>query len=891
MCTDYTDLNKHCPKDSYPLPNIDKLVDRASGFGMLSLMDAYSGYHQIRMYGPDEEKTVFMTHQANYCYQTMPFGLKNAGATYQRLMDKVFDKQVGRNMEIYVDDMVVKSDEMLTHCSDLREAFGELRKHNMRLNPEKCSFWIQSGKFLGFMVTRRGIEANPDKCKAIIEMQSPTSVKDVQKLTGRITALARFLPCYGNKSAPFFQCLRKNKAFQWTEECEAAFQSLKEHLSKPPILSKPVPGISLSIFISISDSAVSSVLLQELKDDLRIIYFVSHALQGAELRYQKIEKAALALIISVRKLRPYFQGFPVVVKTDLPLRQVLQKPDLAGRMVSWAVELSEFGISFEKKGQVKTQTLIDFVNEMSPDEKGEESGEWSLSVDGSSNIKGSGAGVILEGPGGVTIEQSLKFDFKASNNQAEYEAIIAGLRLAIEMGVQSIEIKTGSQIVSRQIQGEYQAKDAQLAKYLVKAQNLMKQVLKVQINHVPMEENTRADILSKLASTKKPGNNKSVIQEVLNSPSIENEEVMAIPMVIDQDWMGRIKLCLEAEGADLLLFTKDQIREASHYTLLGDQLYRRGVGVPLLRCVSKEEADRIMFEVHEGVCASHVGGRSLAAKVLRAGFYWPTMRSDCMEYAKKCEKCQMYADLHRAPSKTLSSMSLSWPFAMWDVDILGPFTQTDNGTQFTSRSVKDFCAEMGIEMRFASVEHPQSNGQVESANKVILNGVKKRLGEAKRLWVDELITVIWAYNTTPQSTTGETPFKLTYGVDAMIPVEVQEVTFRVATYNEEQNDMNRLVDLNLADEIQAEVRLRQAVVKQRSKRRYNTRVVPRQMEVGDLVLRRKTRGPDDSKLSPNWEGPYRIRRELGQGAYHLEELSGRRVPRAWNAQHLRYYYS
>ncbi|XP_057450405.1 uncharacterized protein LOC130741746 [Lotus japonicus] len=452
---------------------------------------------------------------------------------------------------------------------------------------------------------------------------------------------------------------------------------------------------------------------------------------------------------------------------------------------------------------------------MSPEEKSDEPGEWSLSVDGSSNVKGSGAGVILEGPGGVTIEQSLKFDFQASNNQAEYEAIIAGLRLAIEMGVQSIRIKTDSQIVSRQIQGEYQAKDAQLAKYLVKAQNLMKQVDKVQINHVPREENTRADILSKLASAKKVGNNKSVIQEVLNSPSIENDEVMAISMAIDQDWMGRIKLCLEAEGTDLFMFTKDQIWEASHYTLLGDQLYMRGVGVSLLRCVSKEEAERIMFEVHEGVCASHVGGRSLAAKVLRAGFYWPSLRSDCMEYAKKCEKCQIYADLHRASPEVLSSMSSSWPFAMWGVDILGPFTPAWSRVKFIlvavdyftkwieAESVKNFCAEMGIEMRFASVEHPQSNGQVESANKVILNGIKKRLGEVKGLWADELITVVWAYNTTPQSTTGESPFKLTYGVDAMISVEVQDVTFRVETYDEEQNDMNRLVDLNLADETHA----------------------------------------------------------------------------------------
>ncbi|XP_057418373.1 uncharacterized protein LOC130712562 [Lotus japonicus] len=327
---------------------------------------------------------------------------------------------------------------------------------------------------------------------------------------------------------------------------------------------------------------------------------------------------------------------------------------------------------------------------MSPEEKSNEPGEWSLSVDGSSNVKGSGAGVILEGSGGVTIEQSLKFDFKASNNQAEYEAIIAGLRLTIEMGVQNIRIKTDSQIVSRQIQGEYQAKDAQWAKYLVKAQNLMKQVDKVQINHVPREKNTRADILSKLASTKKPGNNKSVIHEVLNSQSVENDEIMAIPMAIDQDWMGRIKLCLEAKGTVLLMFTKDQIREASHHTLLGDQLYRRGVGVPLLRCVSKEEAERIMFEVHEGVCASHIGGRSLAAKVLRVGFYWPTLRSDCMEYAKKCEKCQIYADLHRAPPEVLSSMSSSWPFAMWGIDILGPFTPAGSQVKFVLVAVDYF---------------------------------------------------------------------------------------------------------------------------------------------------------------------------------------------------------
>nr|KYP59443.1 Transposon Ty3-I Gag-Pol polyprotein [Cajanus cajan] len=177
MCVDYTDLNKACPKDSYPMPSIDRLVDGASGHALLSFLDAYSGYNQIMMYPPNEVHTSFITDHANYCYRVMPFGLKNAGATYQRLMDKVFHHQIGRNMEVYVDDMVVKTTSATDHASDLAEIFAQVRKHNMRLNLEKCVFGVQGGKFLGFMITSRGIEANPEKCKAIIQMQSPQIVK------------------------------------------------------------------------------------------------------------------------------------------------------------------------------------------------------------------------------------------------------------------------------------------------------------------------------------------------------------------------------------------------------------------------------------------------------------------------------------------------------------------------------------------------------------------------------------------------------------------------------------------------------------------------------------------------------------------------------------------
>ena len=159
----------------------------------MSFMDAYSGYNQIAMHPPDQEHTSFVTDKGLYCYNVMPFGLKNAGPTYQRLVNRMFASQIGVNMEVYVEDMLMKSKGQKNHIQDLTECFSILRKYNMKLNPQKCSFGVSSGNFLGFIVNARGIESNPDKIKALIDMPSPRKHKDVQSLTGRMAALSRFI--------------------------------------------------------------------------------------------------------------------------------------------------------------------------------------------------------------------------------------------------------------------------------------------------------------------------------------------------------------------------------------------------------------------------------------------------------------------------------------------------------------------------------------------------------------------------------------------------------------------------------------------------------------------------------------------------------------------------
>lgn len=271
MCVDYTDLNKACPKDPFPLPRIDILVDETAGCALLNFMDAFRGYHQIFMEEGDEEKTAFVTPDGVFCYIVMAFGLKNSGATYTRMVAKLFGHLLGKNMEAYVDDMLVKSRVDSTHAEDLACCFEIMEKFNLRLNPKKCAFAVRGGKFLGYMVTQRGIEPNPEKVKDILNLQPPRNVKEVQGLTGRMAALSRFLSKSADRALPFFQAMKKGRNFEWTEECQKNFDELKQYLSSPPLLSKPKEGEVLYLYLAASQYAVSSVLIREEGDRKSVV--------------------------------------------------------------------------------------------------------------------------------------------------------------------------------------------------------------------------------------------------------------------------------------------------------------------------------------------------------------------------------------------------------------------------------------------------------------------------------------------------------------------------------------------------------------------------------------------------------------------------------------------
>ncbi|RDY04866.1 Tf2-11, partial [Mucuna pruriens] len=216
---------------------------------------------------------------------------------------------------------------------------------------------------------------------------------------------------------------------------------------------------------------------------------------------------------------------------------------------------------------------------------------------------------------------------------------------------------------------------------------------------------------------------------------------------------------------------------------------------------------------------------------------------------------------------------------------------SDNGTQFASKGTAEFCEGLKIKQVFTSVDHPQSNGQVEAANKVILRGLRKRLEEAKGRWAEELPQVLWSYHTTPHSTTNETPFRLTFGTEAMIPVEIGEPSPRTALFEPSRNEEELRANLDLIQEARELAHIKEYAIKARAARRYNKKVIPRKFKTGDLVLKKVTMTANKNKLTPLWEGPFRVIDEIGQGAYKLESLEKKVLPRTWNAASLRMYYS
>ncbi|WKA09087.1 hypothetical protein VitviT2T_026765 [Vitis vinifera] len=596
--------------------------------------------------------------------------------------------------------------------------------------------------------------------------------------------------------------------------------------------------------------------------------------------------------------------------------------------------------------------MADFVLEYSrrPSQHDESSKKewWTLRVDGASRSSGSGVGLLLQSPTGEHLEQAIRLGFSASNNEVEYEAILSGLDLALALSVSKLRIYSDSQLVVKHVQEEYEAKDARMARYLAKVRDTLQQFTEWAIEKIKRTDNRRADAMAGIAASlpiKEAILLPIHVQPNPSIPEISTCNTIKEPQADGREWMYDITEYIRAGTLPGDFKQAHKVRvQAARFTLIGGHLYKRSFTGPYLRCLGHSEAQYVLAELHEGICGNHSGGRSLAHRAHSQGYYWPTMKKDAAAYVKKCDKCQRYAPTTHMPSTTLKSISGPWPFAQWGMDIVGPLPaapaqkkfllvatdyfskwveaeayasikdkdvtkfvwkniicrfgipQTiiaDNGPQFDSIAFRNFCSELNIRNSYSTPRYLQSNGQAEATNKTLITALKKRLEQAKGKWVEELPGALWAYRTTPGRPTGNTPFALAYGMDAIIPTEIGLPTIRTDAAKQSDANMELGRNLDWTDEVRESAAIRMADYQQRASAHYNRKVRPRAFKNGTLVLRKvfeNTTEVGAGKFQANWEGPYIVSKASNNGAYHLQKLDGTPLLRPWNVSNLKQYY-
>ncbi|GJY43968.1 reverse transcriptase domain-containing protein [Tanacetum coccineum] len=477
--------------------------------------------------------------------------------------------------------------------------------------------------------------------------------------------------------------------------------------------------------------------------------------------------------------------------TDQPIRQVMSRPEVVGRLQKWSIMLGEHNITYRPRTSVKGQILADFLVEK-PEEASADMSEkeapqepWTLFTDGSSCIDGLGVGLILTIPEGAEFTYALRFQFTASYNEAEYEALLVGLRIATQMRVRNIRVSVDSKLVANQVLGTYIAKEENMIKYLEKVKSLVSGFASFSIS-----QNKKADALSKIASTSFAHLSKQVLVEVLQEKSIQEQEVAAV---------------VEEEGPTWITPITEYLKDG---VLPND----------------KKEANKLcikarQYELMDGI-------------LYRRSFLRPWLSEN-------------------------------------------PF--------------KDWCEKLNITQRFASVKHPQSNGLVERANRSLGEGIKARLGEGNKNWIEEIPHVLWAHRTMIKSSNGDTPFSLTYGTEAVIPAEIRMPTYRTAAVDIVCNDDEIRLNLDLLEERRERAAIREAKAKSKMMRYYNARVRGVTFKPGDYVYRSNeaSHAMDGGKLGPKWEGPYEVTEVLGGGAYKLRSMDGAVLLRTWNIANLK----
>jgi ribonuclease HI len=532
---------------------------------------------------------------------------------------------------------------------------------------------------------------------------------------------------------PLYRLLKKHERFSWTVEAQEAFDKLKASLAHAPILTPPQDSEPLYLYVAATTQVVSVVIVVERTEEghalpvQRPVDYISEVLSETKARYPQVQKLLYAVVLARRKLRHYFEAHRVTLVSSFSLGEIIRNPDAAGRIAKWSVELMGETLAYAPRRAIKSQILADFITEwtdtqlLAPQIQAE---CWSLYFDGSVMKTRAGAGLLFISPLGEHMRYAVRLHFPASNNMAEYEALLCGLKISTEIGIKRLDVRGDSQLMIDQVMKNANCHDDKMEAYCKAVRALEDKFYGIELNHVPRRYNEEADELAKIASGRitvppnvfarditqpfvnleshpsnceepsgAPSNpasaepmdedpsNEAYLLSLLEGYGANEAEAMDIelaPSKVDwRDkyiaWMGRGELPSDRSEARRIA------RMAKSFTLINGELYKRAASDILQRCVPITQGRELLRDIHAGVCGNHAAPRTLVGNAFRQGFYWPTAVADTSEIVRTCEGCQFYARKTNLPAHILQTIPVTWPFAVWGLDIDGPLRKAPRG--------------------------------------------------------------------------------------------------------------------------------------------------------------------------------------------------------------------
>ena len=899
FCIDYRELNSVTVRDVYPIPRIDDTLDQLQHAKYFSSMDLRSGFWQIELDPSSRDKTAFISHAGLFRFRVMPFGLTNAPATFQRLMDLVLGGLKWSCALVYIDDIIIYSSSFEDHLTHLELVLRQIQHSGLTLKINKCHFCRTHLKYLGHIVSKDGIQPDPDKLRAVREYPVPTKLKAVRTFLGLTSYYRRFIQNFATLAEPLIELTRKPsvKSFEWTFACQKSFESLRQRLIEAPIIAYPHFDQPFTLQLDASDVGISAILVQKLLDNdnvLRehVIGYASRTLSSSERKFTATERECLAIVYGCNYYRPYLEGARFTAVTDhKALKWLHSTKDLNTRLARWAIQIAAYDMDIQHRPGSENgppDALSRYPLDLTSDDDDNVESHSIISFL-SSNLHTTNSHDLLSSlpsdPGSL-----LLFDYLRDNT-------LPPCSLSIPISLLPVPSPTPEITVA----------NIHFADNL----NLYEQISTAQWND--------SSLLPLL----------NFLQHQIE-PTHDNIS----------KFYGFARLHRVVDGALYRAFrTRSSDATDSPSPSLSSER--------LLLVIPTSEITRVLQLAHDHGTAAHLGRRKTLSRLI-SRVYWPHMRRDVANYVRACTLCQQYKPTNQKLPGLMKPIVVSEPWHTVGIDITGPFPMTrrgnrfilvvvdyftkwvelfplqstkaaaiaqifldqvicrfgfpirvisDNGVQFLSKIFVQLCLLLGIQHQRTPLYHPQSNLS-ERVNRTLKPILAILAHNDSKSWDLKLPQIAFALRTAPSESTDHSPAFLMFGRHPRQPLDLFLPPPSVSDVLPSIDDLSAYRQRLLGDLFPAYQSARELldISHQTQTRHYNVHRRHLEFQPGDLVwvtslsgiAMGKWRG---KKMQPRREGPYRILTKLTSITYELEHLISHKRLSPIHIERLTPYYS